>query len=108
VEAARANAARLGVDAAFVAGDVATVLAGVTEPVDGVVLDPPRAGAAAALPALVARAPGRIAYVSCDPATLARDVAVLAHGGYALRVVQPVDVFPQTFHIETVAIFELT
>jgi 23S rRNA (uracil1939-C5)-methyltransferase len=108
VDAARANAARLGLDARFVANDVGAALADLTTPVDGVVLDPPRAGAAAALPALVARAPRRIVYVSCDPATLARDLGVLARHGYALGVVQPLDVFPQTFHIETIAILWLT
>jgi 23S rRNA (uracil1939-C5)-methyltransferase len=108
VAAARANATRLGLDARFVAGDVAATLARSTEPVDGVVLDPPRAGAAGALSALVARRPRRIVYVSCDPATLARDLRVLAGHGYALRVAQPIDLFPQTFHVETVALLELT
>jgi 23S rRNA (uracil1939-C5)-methyltransferase len=46
--------------------------------------------------------------VSCDPATLARDLGALARHGHAVRAVQPVDVFPQTFHIETIAILELT
>jgi 23S rRNA (uracil1939-C5)-methyltransferase len=108
VQAARANAARLGLDARFVASDVVAALGEHTEPVDGVLLDPPRAGAAAALPALIARAPRRIAYVSCDPATLARDLGVLARHGHAVRAVQPIDLFPQTFHVETIAILELT
>jgi len=108
VDAARANAARLGLDARFVAGTVAAELARGSEPVDGVVLDPPRAGAADAIDALVARAPRRIVYVSCDPATLARDLRRLAGHGHAVRVVQPIDVFPQTFHVETVTLIELT
>jgi 23S rRNA (uracil1939-C5)-methyltransferase len=111
VGAARANAARLGLDARFVADDVARALARDDvggEPIAGVVLDPPRAGAVDALPALVARAPRRIVYVSCDPATLARDLRILAGHGYALRAVQPIDVFPHTFHVETVALVELT
>jgi 23S rRNA (uracil1939-C5)-methyltransferase len=49
----------------------------------------------------------RIVYVSCDPATLARDLGAARHG-HAVRVVQPIDVFPQTFHVETVALIELT
>jgi 23S rRNA (uracil1939-C5)-methyltransferase len=68
-----------------------------------VVLDPPRAGArdvARALPSLGAP---RILYVSCDPMTLARDVAELASAGYALRRVGLLDTMPQTFHFETVA-----
>jgi 23S rRNA (uracil1939-C5)-methyltransferase len=56
----------------------------------------------------VARRPARIVYVSCDPATLARDLAWLTKQGYAVRVVQPIDVFPQTFHVETVTLVELT
>jgi 23S rRNA (uracil1939-C5)-methyltransferase len=108
VAAAEANATRLGLAARFVAGDVAAELARAPDPVDGVVLDPPRAGAAGALPALAARAPRRLVYVSCDPATLARDLRVLAGHGYAVRVVQPIDLFPQTFHVETVTLLELT
>jgi 23S rRNA (uracil1939-C5)-methyltransferase len=108
VTAARANATRLALDARFIAATVAAELARTTEPVDGVVLDPPRAGAADAVPALVARTPPRIVYVSCDPATLARDLRLLAGHGYAVRVVQPIDIFPQTFHVETVTLLELT
>lgn len=108
VAAARANATRLGLDARFVVGDVADQLERLTEPIVGAVLDPPRAGAAEAIAALVARAPRRVVYVSCDPATLARDLKTLASHGYALRAVQPIDLFPQTFHVETVALIELT
>jgi 23S rRNA (uracil1939-C5)-methyltransferase len=88
-------------------GDVADVLAAQRPQVDAIVLDPPRAGCTPeALAALAATGAGRIAYVSCDPATLARDIGRLGALGYALREVQPVDMFPQTYHIEAVAWLE--
>ncbi len=73
---------------------------------DVVVLDPPRAGVEiAALEAVVRMQPGVIAYVSCDPATLGRDAKRLAAGGYRLEQATPVDLFPQTFHIESVSLW---
>lgn len=72
-----------------------------------VVLDPPRAGLERqALDALVRMAPQQIVYVSCDPATLARDAARLLSAGFRLVQATPFDLFPQTFHIESVAVFE--
>ncbi|MEA3307880.1 MAG: 23S rRNA (uracil(1939)-C(5))-methyltransferase RlmD [Chloroflexota bacterium] len=86
-------------------GPVAQALKMVEQTVDAVVVDPPRTGLdTEAVDALVALAPTRIAYVSCDPATLARDARRLANQGYELAWVQPVDLFPQTFHIESVAL----
>lgn len=71
------------------------------------VLDPPRAGLEkAVLDALQALGPERIVYVSCDPSTLARDARRLIAGGYRLREVTPFDLFPQTYHIESISLFE--
>jgi tRNA/tmRNA/rRNA uracil-C5-methylase (TrmA/RlmC/RlmD family) len=72
--------------------------------VDFVLLDPPRAGAeGAAVEGLLNLKPRRIAYVSCDPATLARDLRALTVGGYHLDSLSAFDMFPQTHHVETVA-----
>ena len=72
-------------------------------PADFLLLDPPRAGAAEAVEGILALRPRRISYVSCDPATLARDLRALADGGYTLDSVAAFDMFPQTHHVETVA-----
>lgn len=84
-------------------GRVEDVLPQLDTAVDIAVVDPPRAGLdRGALDALAAKKPRTIAYVSCDPATLARDVARFLEHGYRLERVQPVDLFPQTHHIECV------
>jgi 23S rRNA (uracil1939-C5)-methyltransferase len=73
-------------------------------PVDFLLLDPPRAGAEAeTVAAILALQPRRIAYVSCDPATLARDLRALLAAGYTLDSLAAFDMFPQTHHVETVA-----
>jgi 23S rRNA (uracil1939-C5)-methyltransferase len=92
---------------ALLEGKARTVLPTLREDVSHVVLDPPRQGChPATLQALLDLAPWRIVYVSCDPSTLGRDAVVLAGGGYELVEVQPVDMFPQTYHIETVSMWQ--
>lgn len=83
------------------------VLPALDEKIDIVVLDPPRAGLAPAVrDALIEIGAEVVAYVSCDPATLARDAKRLIEGGYELKQVTPFDLFPQTFHIESISLFE--
>jgi 23S rRNA (uracil1939-C5)-methyltransferase len=108
VDDAAVNAAANAItNCTFLAGEVRFVLPsliakGVNAEV--VVADPPRAGFhPKALQALIRLGPARIVYVSCNPATLARDLADLVTGGYRLRWVQPIDMFPHTPHIEAVA-----
>ena len=101
---ARENAAGLP-HVTVLEGTVENVLPGLEGAIDVAVLDPPRAGVdRRALAALAAKRPGRIVYVSCDPGTLARDLRYLTGQGYRLQEVQPVDMFPQTYHIESVAL----
>ena len=85
---------------------VESALPQIPAPVDLMVLDPPRAGAGREVIAEIGRlAPRRIAYVSSDPATLARDARFLTDAGFRLVEVQPVDMFPQTFYNECVGLF---
>ena len=68
---------------------------------------PPRKGCdEALLKAMIEMKPSRIVYVSCNPSTLARDLQVLEQAGYSTKEVQPVDMFPQTGHVESVALVE--
>lgn len=77
------------------------------EPFDLVILDPPREGAKrAVVDQIVDRAPRAVAYVACDPAALARDVAIFAEHGYALTQLRAFDLFPMTHHVECVALLE--
>ncbi len=111
VASGRANAQRLGfANLTFEEGDVGRVLrswatagSDARQHLDLVVLDPPRSGAAEAIEPLLALAPPRILYVSCNPATLARDLRRLCTA-YELRRVVPLDLFPQTPHLETASL----
>ena len=78
-------------------------------PLDLVVLDPPREGARRpVVEQVVARTPRAVAYVACDPAALARDVAIFAEHGYRLTALRAFDLFPMTHHVECVALLEKT
>lgn len=100
------------VDAEFIAGDVRLALPELTERVgrpDLLIVDPPRAGLSQKVVRRIIEAgPARVVYVSCNPDTLAPNARQLADAGYTLRRVRPVDMFPHTPHIETVAVLELT
>ena len=101
---ARINSARVE----YLPGKVEDVLRGVRlGQHDAVILDPPRAGCEpAAIAELVRLGAGRVVYVSCEPSTHARDIAALVRGGYRVRRAAIVDMFPQTYHIESVALLE--
>jgi 23S rRNA (uracil1939-C5)-methyltransferase len=108
---ALANARLNEIDnAQFFAGDVRLVLRELVERAgrpDVLVVDPPRAGLSTkVVRRIIEAAPKRIVYVSCNPTTLAPNAAQLVEAGYALRRVRPVDMFPQTPHIECVALLE--
>jgi len=95
----------------FVGGDASLVaedFAAEGRRFDRLLLDPPRAGAKGLAPILARLAPKRIVYVSCDPATLARDAKALRASGYRPILARPVDMFPQTFHVEGLVAFERT
>ncbi|MFR8285032.1 MAG: 23S rRNA (uracil(1939)-C(5))-methyltransferase RlmD [Faecalibacterium sp.] len=112
IESARANAARMGAAVSAKsrffcadAGQAAAQLAAEGLHPDVVMLDPPRKGCdEATLSAVVRMAPRRVVYVSCNPATAARDAAWLEQNGYHAEKVQPVDLFPRTKHCETVCL----
>ena len=88
----------------FLRGKTEDLLAQIEERPHGVVLDPPRAGCnPTVLEALIRLAPRRVVYVSCDPESLARDLKHLCQGHFQLEQVQPIDMFPQTHHVECVA-----
>ena len=100
----RYNAKTAEVDIEIIGGDAARELPELGE-LDALVVDPPRAGLAKGVPESIEKAgPGSVAYVSCDVATLARDIARLSALGYEPISVTPVDMFPQTYHVETVVL----
>jgi len=107
VASAQAAAARNGIhNARFMAGDAGATLAAV-DGAEVVVVNPPRKGCSPEVLAQIARLrPRAVGYLSCDPDTLARDLAALANAGYRARTVTPHDMLPHTPHVETLAILD--
>ena len=94
-------------NAEFMVGDAVKVLPRIFEPVDVVIVDPPRAGCdKKVLETFAGMNPEKIIYVSCNPATLARDLKILYELGYRTKKIQPVDMFPFTSHVESVTQIE--
>jgi 23S rRNA (uracil1939-C5)-methyltransferase len=110
VERARHNASMNGLtNAQFVAADLTQALAMnapyLAQGFSHVVLDPPRAGALDVMPTIAHLAPRKVAYISCHPGSLARDIAVLVHEfGFVLRAAGVLDMFPHTTHVESLAV----
>ena len=109
----RKSALEVGLDQSaalqLIAGDATKIASGLaasgSEKFDGVLLDPPRTGAASVLRAITSFGARRIVYVSCDAPTFSRDAKALSQAGYRLEKVVPFDLFPQTAHLELVATF---
>ncbi|MDA3896492.1 MAG: 23S rRNA (uracil(1939)-C(5))-methyltransferase RlmD, partial [Desulfobacteraceae bacterium] len=90
----------------FIVGDIRHIIAEITRTPDVLIIDPPRTGMHPdVVKQVLTLAPKKIVYVSCNPATLARDVGLMKDA-YRVAEIQPVDMFPHTFHIETVARME--
>jgi 23S rRNA (uracil1939-C5)-methyltransferase len=107
VEDARANAAGIA-NIEFMPGRSEELMAVLTGQIDYVILDPPRVGCMPeALDAVARMRPRKVVVVSCEPSALARDLAILVRGGFTLTRTQPVDMFPQTRHVETLATLEM-
>lgn len=105
IEAGRQNLAEFK-HVQLYTGQVEDVLPALTGHFDAIVVDPPRAGCGPqVIQTVIDRKIDRVVYVSCDPATLARDARQLIEQGYRLIEVQPLDMFPQTYHIESVTLF---
>jgi 23S rRNA (uracil1939-C5)-methyltransferase len=105
VENARSNAALNNIsNCNFICGACEQIIPAITEQFDAVVIDPPRAGCNGDLmEALIKQAPSEVLYISCNPATLARDLKQMA-SYYRIKLIQPIDMFPQTYHVETVVL----
>lgn len=111
IEDAKENAQLNGLrNIEFICNDASTYANEVSESgmkIDVIVVDPPRKGCdESTLESMIAISPSKIIYVSCDPATLARDLKVLVAHGYGVEVIQPTDMFPYSFHVESVVLLQ--
>lgn len=106
IENARANALKNSVKKIkFLCGDIKKILPRLSRPPDIIITDPPRAGIdAKPLKSIIALKSPKWIYVSCNPASLARDLKEIAASGYQIKKIQPVDMFPQTYHVENVCL----
>jgi 23S rRNA (uracil1939-C5)-methyltransferase len=91
----------------FFAEPSAKAIRHVVEKCDAVVLDPPRKGCADVIEEILKLSPASILYVSCDPATLSRDILRFTEGGYRHEKSLPLDMFPQTHHVESINLLKL-
>jgi 23S rRNA (uracil1939-C5)-methyltransferase len=106
IVAARSNLRNVGIDHNLLVGSFTKDIESFDEYWDVAVVDPPRKGLGErGVEAVASAQPRAVAYVSCDPASLARDTRFLGSLGYDFIEATPVDLFPQTFHVETVARF---
>ncbi len=111
VENAKANAARYKIsNVRWIVGSAKSGMQGIMEAGDSfdlVIMDPPRSGAREILASILDLAPDRILYISCDPATLVRDIRFLQQSGpYSVEKTLPLDMFPQSFHLESITLLE--
>ena len=89
----------------FIQGKTESVLGNITENIDAIIVDPPRKGCdAQSIESILTMKPKNIIYISCDPDTLARDLQLLLNGMYKIDLIQPLDMFPHTHHVETIVI----
>lgn len=105
IDAARLKQAQLGVqNIEFIAASAEKSAARFKGEIDAVLIDPPRKGCAEAISEIIRLKPKAIIYISCDPATLARDLRSFIDAGYEFKKSLPVDMFPQTFHVESISL----
>jgi 23S rRNA (uracil1939-C5)-methyltransferase len=107
IAAARRNLTAAGVAHRYITGSITRDIERLDAYWDVAIVDPPRKGLGErGIDAITSAMPRRVVYVSCDPASLARDARILAAAGYSFVEATPVDLFPQTYHVEVVASFD--